>query len=54
MTCLRRASSSPVDTAAKWYAEFLDPSEVDEPEMTLETLGRGGPADDLVRGVRRR
>ena len=25
-----------VNTAAEWYAEFLAPSEVDEPEMTLD------------------
>jgi GNAT superfamily N-acetyltransferase len=26
-----------INTAAKWYAEFLAPSEVHEPEMTLES-----------------
>jgi GNAT superfamily N-acetyltransferase len=31
------AAVTVINTAAKWYAEFLSPSEVDEPEMTLES-----------------
>ena len=29
------AAVAVINTAAEWYAEFLPPSEVDEPEMTL-------------------
>lgn len=32
-----RAAVTLINTAAKWYAEFLTPSEVYEPEMTLES-----------------
>jgi GNAT superfamily N-acetyltransferase len=32
-----RAAVTVINTAAKWYAEFLTPSEVHEPEMTLES-----------------
>jgi GNAT superfamily N-acetyltransferase len=31
------AAVTVINTAAKWYAEFLAPSEVHEPEMTLES-----------------
>lgn len=31
-----RAAISVINTAAEWYAEFLPPSEVHEPEMNLE------------------
>ena len=31
----RRAAMVVINTAAEWYAEFLPPSEVHEPEMTL-------------------
>lgn len=31
------AAVTVINTAAEWYAEFLDPSEVHEPEMTLES-----------------
>jgi len=32
----RRAAMVVINTAAEWYAEFLPPSEVHEPEMTLQ------------------
>ena len=31
------AAVTVINTSAEWYAEFLDPSEVHEPEMTLES-----------------
>jgi GNAT superfamily N-acetyltransferase len=35
-----RAAVTVVNTAAGWYAEFLTPSEVHKPEMTLESWAR--------------
>jgi len=35
-----RAAVSVINSAAEWYAEFLPPSEVHEPEMTLESWAR--------------
>jgi GNAT superfamily N-acetyltransferase len=32
-----RAAVMVINTAAEWYGEFLAPSEVEEPEMTLES-----------------
>ena len=34
------AAVAVINTAARWYAEFLNPSEVDEPEMTLESWAK--------------
>ncbi len=31
------AAVTVIDAAAKWYAEFLDPAELHDPEMTLES-----------------
>lgn len=31
------AAVTVINSAARWYAEFLEPSEVDEPEMTFES-----------------